>query len=261
MTITAGLDAGSVLCKAVVLRERKVVAWRAVPTQGDLAMVTGPLLADALEQAGLARADLAALGATGRFRQAVAGADLQEEDLACVGWAVREVLPQVEQVLEVGGQSITAMTLDAEGEVTDFVRNDKCASGSGRFLEVMAEALGTRVDGVAGLDSMALAAPRAAPVSDQCGVFVESEVVSLLNAGEPPGVIAAGLCEAVARIVAAQARRLAKPGRFTITGGVGRLGAVTRRVAFHLQAEFQPFPGDPGLAAAMGAALIAEDEL
>ena len=258
MTITLGVDAGSVLCKVVLLRDRQVAAWRAVPTRGDLVSVIQPLLADLLSEVGLVRSDAAALAATGRFRQMVPGADLQEEDLACVGWAAREVLPLVEQVLEVGGQSITAMTLDAEGEVTDFVRNDKCASGSGRFLEVMAEALGT---GVEGLDRAAREAPRAAPVSDQCGVFVESEVVSLLNAGEPPGVIAAGLCDAVARIVAAQTRRLGPPGCFTITGGVGRLTTVADRVAQHLQAEHQPFPGDPGLAAAMGAALIAADEL
>ena len=256
--ITLGVDAGSVLCKVVLLRDRQVAAWRWAPTRGDMAAVLEPLVAGVLEEAGVARADVVALGATGRFRQAVTGADLQEGDLACVAWAAREVLPQVEQVLEVGGQSITAMTLDAEGEVADFVRNDKCASGSGRFLEVMAEALGT---GVEGLDSAARTAPRAAPVSDQCGVFVESEVVSLLNAGEPPGNIAAGLCEAVARIVAAQARRLGKARTFTVTGGVGRLSTVTSRVAEYLEAELQPFPGDPGLAAAMGAALIAEDEL
>ena len=258
MIYSLGVDAGSVLCKAVVLRERRVAAWRAAPTRGDMAAVIEPLIAGALEEAGVARDDLAAFGGTGRFRQAVAGADVQEGDLACVAWAAREVLPEVEQVLEVGGQSITAMLLDADGEVADFVRNDKCASGSGRFLEVMAEALGT---GPEGLDSAALGAPRAAQVSDQCGVFVESEGGSLLNGGEPPGNIAAGLCEAVARIVSAQARRQGKARTFTVTGGVGRLSAVTACVADTLEAEFQPFPGDPGLAAAMGAALIAEDEL
>ena len=106
MTILLGVDAGSVLCKAVVLVDRRVAAWRAAPTRGDLAAVIEPLLAAALSEAGVARSDAAALAATGRFRQMVPGADLQEEDLVCVGWAAREVLPVVEQVLEVGGQSI-----------------------------------------------------------------------------------------------------------------------------------------------------------
>ena len=96
MIYSLGVDAGSVLCKAVVLRERRVAAWRAAPTRGDMAAVIEPLIAGALEEAGVARDDLAAFGGTGRFRQAVAGADVQEGDLACVAWAAREVRPEVE---------------------------------------------------------------------------------------------------------------------------------------------------------------------
>ncbi len=256
--ITLGVDAGSVLCKVVVLADREPAASGEAPSGAKLAEGAAAQLAAALEAASVDRTATAGLAATGRYRESVAGADLREEELACIGWAAREYLPEVEQVIDIGGQSITALSLDAEGEVLDFVRNDKCASGSGRFLEVMSEALGM---GVAGLDQAAAAAARTAPISDQCGVFVESEVVSLLNAEEPPANIAAGLCEAVARIVAAQARRLGGPGRFTITGSVGRLEAVTARVASMLDGEYQPFPRDPGLAAALGAALIAADEL
>jgi predicted CoA-substrate-specific enzyme activase len=254
-----GCDVGSLVTKAVAVdRGGRPLARRIVPTTGTMADLLPDLLRQTLGDAGAQRA--AGLGATGRGRKLVPGDDdcIEEDELACTGWAVHRLLPGVSEVLDIGGQSITALRLDDDGELADLGRHDKCASGSGRFLELMAEALDMDLEQ---LDRAAGRAARAAPISTQCGVFVESEVVTHLNAGVEPDQIAAGLCDAVARIVVAQARRYdLGGGRYTITGGVARLRAVTAALERHLPGQHRPFPADPRLAAALGAALMAADE-
>jgi len=254
-----GCDIGSLFSKAVVLDgQGEVLASQIIPTTGDMGQQVRGLIQGVLEQAGVESASLGGTLSTGRGRDVVPGDDIFEDDeLACVGWAARRFLPEVDLVVDIGGQSITSMRLDASGEVADFGRNDKCASGTGRFLELMSEALGIGLDA---LDSAAARSTRPAPISTQCGVFVESEVVTHINAGETPEDIAAGLCEAAARIISAQARRFGLGSRYTLTGGVARLQAVVERVQQHLDGLYQPFPQDPKLAAAIGAALLAAEE-
>jgi predicted CoA-substrate-specific enzyme activase len=184
--------------------------------------------------------------------------DFEEETMSCVGVAVRQHLTEVTLVLDVGGQSITSMLLDREGDVVNFMRNDKCASGSGRFLEVMSQALGIPITE---LDQSAARAARPAPISSQCGVFVESEVITHLNAGIDPAEISAGLCDSVARIVVSQARRFAGDDKiaYSLTGGVARVQSVVDLICQRLEGTYNPFPLDPQLAAAYGAALLAAE--
>lgn len=255
--ITLGVDVGSLYAKAVVLDGDHIRAWRCAPVTGNLRKELGPFVAALLDEAGLSQRDLHAAASTGRGADAVEDVDFEEDELYCLGRAARHMLPQVAYVLDVGGQSITALALDDDGEVADFMRNDKCASGTGRFLDVMSDALGLGIDA---LDGAASGAAEPAPISTQCGVFVESEVITHLNAGVDTGHIAAGLCQAAARIVAAQARRFGVTGDYTLTGGVARLGPVARFLDRHLDARYRAYEGDPQLAAALGAALAATEE-
>jgi len=180
-----------------------------------------------------------------------------EDAAVCIGWAVRELLADVELAVDVGGQSITSLLLDADGEVDDLRRNDKCASGTGRFLEVMSNAVGVPLTD---LDRIAASAGDAVSFGTQCGVFVESEVVTAVNDGRRPAEIAAGLCDAVARIVVSQARRFGQDRPYTLTGGVARLDSVVERVRAELGGVYHPMPLDPCLSAAAGAALLAFPE-
>jgi predicted CoA-substrate-specific enzyme activase len=255
--LTVGCDVGSLFTKAVLLRDGDLAAARVIATGGNVADDVEALLAALLAQAGVSRADLAGLVATGRGAEHVRAAEHTEDVATCVGWAARELLPEVDLVVDVGGQSITALLLDQAGEVVDIHRNDRCASGSGRFLAVMAAAVGVSL---AQLDQIAATAARPAPLSSQCGVFVESEVVTHVNAGVPPADIAAGLCHAVARIVASQARRLARGRRFTLAGGVARVRTVVDLVRQRLDGDYRALPLDPQLVAAVGAALLASPE-
>ena len=255
--ITLGVDVGSLFAKAVLLDGDQILASRIKQVTGNLARELEPFMQNLLNGAEVERGAVEASVSTGRGAGAVPGVDFEEDELYCIGQAVHHYLPGVNHVLDMGGQSITALALDGGGEVKDFMRNDKCASGTGRFLEVMSEALGF---GVFSLDRVAVGADQAAPISTQCGVFVESEVITHLNAGMETNHIAAGLCQAAARIVASQARRFGLAGDYTLTGGVARLDVVTDFLDRRLEARYHPYPQDPQLAAALGAALAATEE-
>jgi predicted CoA-substrate-specific enzyme activase len=147
--------------------------------------------------------------------------------------------------------------LDDEGEIASLMRNDKCASGSGRFLEMMSRKL--LVD-IADIDAVVDRAAAPVSISNQCAVFAESEAISHVNENETPADILAGICQAVANIVAAQCRRFGLADRYTITGGVARFRAVTDRLGDKLSGAHRRFPFDPRLATAIGAALLLDED-
>ena len=255
--ISAGCDIGARYTKVVVVGPDRLLASRVAPTTGRPGDEVAGLLDAACVAAGVARRDLAFVGATGRGGAQVAWADFCEDEVACVGAAVGYYLPDADLALQVGGQSIAALRLDGPGEVGAFWRNDKCAAGTGRFLEMMSARLGEPLDQ---LDARARAATTPRDVSSQCVVFAESEAISHLNAGVPVPDIVAGICRSIGRIVAAQGRRVRGAQTFTVTGGVARLTAVVDVVCARLALRYCAFPEDPQLAAALGAALLESDD-
>ena len=232
-----------------------MTASKVIETTGNIATEIDGLLRDVCVQAGVNIDSLDGIVGTGSGAEFVEDADILEDEIACIAWAVHCYLPDVELVVDIGGQSITSLLLDEEGNVVDFMRNDKCASGSGRFLEVMSDAVGIPI---AEIDEAASRSTRQIPISSQCGVFVESEVITHVNNGEKPQDIVAGLCDSVARIVTSQARRFGVGNRYTFTGGVARVKTVVDLIQKRLDGEYQPFPLDTSLVAAIGAALLAE---
>lgn len=255
--ITMGIDVGNLLCKVVVMEGDRVVARGVAPTTGNVASEIDLLVDGVLREAGLSRSVVDFCAATGSGSGYLEHVDFHEDALTCTAAAGAFLLPDINMVIDIGGQSITAILLDEDGDVVNFMRNDKCASGSGRFLEVMCAAVGV---GVEMIDRVAASARSPVPISSQCGVFAESEVITHVNAGEDPADIVAGLCHAVANIVSAQARRFSEGDNYTITGSVAKIGTVTGLVSTKLGRTYTPFPGDPGLATAMGAAILAEME-
>jgi len=253
--IAVGCDVGSIFVKAVVTRDDEVAAYRVIRTTGNAAREIPGLIEGALEDAGASRKDVLGTGATGAGASLVPGADFIEDVITCVGATACFYLPEVGMCIDVGGQSITSMLLDEEGEVKNFMRNDKCASGSGRFIEVISDKLGI---GMHDVDAAAARADKPVELSSQCGVFAESEVITHLNNGETVEDIIAGVCASVAGMVAGQARKFGKTTGFTVTGGVGKLSSVTRLVHEKLGGSFHPLPFDPQLAAAAGAALFVD---
>lgn len=252
--LTMGVDIGSLLSKVAVLDGDRLVASGMMETTGNIAGEIHGLISSVLEGEGIEAGSVKAVAGTGSGSEALRRTDLVEDEVTCAAAAAAYMLPEISMVVDIGGQSITSILLDEDGDVVNFMRNDKCASGSGRFLEVMSSAVGF---GVEEIDDTVAGAGKPVQISSQCGVFAESEVITHVNEGEAPADIVAGLCIAVSSIVAAQARRFGDPGKYTLTGGVARIESVNRLVREKLGGEYQRFPHDPRLATAIGAALLA----
>jgi predicted CoA-substrate-specific enzyme activase len=250
-----GCDIGSLFSKAVIMDGDRLVASKIVETTGNIAGEVECLMDALCRDAGTDLESLDGIVGTGSGAEFIKDAAFLEDEIACIGWAARCFLPDVELVVDIGGQSITSILLDGEGDVIDFMRNDKCASGSGRFLEVMSNAVGIPVELI---DEAASRATKRVSISSQCGVFVESEVITHVNNGESPQDIVAGLCDSVARIVTSQARRFGMGTHYTFTGGVSKVRTVVDLICSRMDGEYMPFPLDTHLAAAIGAALLAE---
>jgi len=255
--IAMGCDIGSLFAKAAVLEDDRLRAARIVRTTGNIGREIDALLDATLADAALTRRDLDLLVGAGAGARAVPGAAFCENETTCLAAACAYFLPDVRLLIDIGGQSITALLLDDEGEIASLMRNDKCASGSGRFLEMMSRKL--LVD-IADIDAVVDRAAAPVSISNQCAVFAESEAISHVNENETPADILAGICQAVANIVAAQCRRFGLADHYTITGGVARFRAVTDRLGDKLSGAHRRFPFDPRLATAIGAALLLDED-
>jgi len=249
----AGIDVGSATSKCVLLRDGEVAGSSLV----DMGIGTGgPELAysQAMDSAGAAASDIACCVATGYGRASWRGADQTISELTAHGLGNHHLFPEARTVIDIGGQDAKVIELDAKGRMANFVMNDKCAAGTGRFLEVMAGVL--RIP-VGELEAMAARAERAAPISSTCTVFAESEVISQLAAGTPVPDVVAGICTSVASRVAALAKRVGVKEQVCMSGGVAQNGGVRRALE---QALGVPIVYSPQaqLAGALGAALYAE---
>lgn len=255
--ITLGLDVGSLFTKAVLLDDDRILTILMRETSGNFAREVEELIGRVLAAGGVSREDVAVIVSTGQGDELVEQADFCEDDVACIAAATRHLLPETELSIEIGGQSITGVLSNPEGEVVNFMRNDKCASGSGRFIEVISSALGVNMDQ---LDETVGQAAKKITVSTQCAVFAESEIISHVNQGEAVPDILAGVCDSMARIVISQALRFGPVERYTITGGVARLSSIAKVLQERLHGQYIPFPIDPQFAAAYGAALLGQQE-
>jgi predicted CoA-substrate-specific enzyme activase len=253
--VTAGVDIGAITAKAAVFDDEDLLATALILAGYDRAVAALQVLDRALAQAGLAREQIAHMVATGYGRVQVAGADRTVTEITCHARGAHYLCPDVHTVIDIGGQDSKGIAVGAGGKVLDFVMNDKCAAGTGRFLEVMAHAL--EVD-LVDFGQLALAAPRRAKISSTCTVFAESEVVTHLAAGVDRGEIIAGIHEAIAVRVATLVGRIPVQDKVVLTGGVAHNAGVARMLEEKLG---QPItvPEHAQLAGAIGAALIARD--
>jgi predicted CoA-substrate-specific enzyme activase len=252
--IVAGVDVGAITAKAAIVDDGELIATAVRMAGYDRAAAARQVLDQALAQAGLIQEQVTSLVATGYGRVQVDGADKSVTEITCHARGAYYLCPGVRTVIDIGGQDSKGISVGPSGKVVDFVMNDKCAAGTGRFLEVMAHAL--EVD-LADFGSQALAASNRAKISSTCTVFAESEVVTHLAAGTPRPDIIAGIHEAIAARVTTMLGRIPVHDDIALTGGVARNPGVARMleeklghpVIVHEQAQ---------LAGAIGAALIAQ---
>jgi predicted CoA-substrate-specific enzyme activase len=252
-----GIDIGSLSCDAVVIDDSgSVVAASVVPTGARNREAIRRAASEVLAQAGITLAEVGATVSTGYGRERVEGRFAAVTEITCHARGACALVPGTRLLVDIGGQDSKAVLLDGQGLVSDFAMNDKCAAGTGRFLEAMARALQVEIDELAGLDE---GARGSLTLSSMCAVFAESEVVSLIADGVEIREIVSGLNRAIASRIATLVRRVApRPEGLacTMSGGVARNAGVVRAISAALGIPVA-VPPQPDTVGALGAALIA----
>ena len=251
--ITVGIDVGSISAKAALVKDGRLVGSRVMLTGYNARNAGESVFADLLAELAIDRNRVDRIVATGYGRNSVDVAHKAVTEITCHAAGAHFQDPAVRCVIDIGGQDSKAIALDPTGRVRDFAMNDKCAAGTGRFLEVMARALEVDLDA---FGELSLKADRPAAISSLCTVFAESEVISLIARGERRENIIAGIHESIGSRVIAMANRVGVVEPVMMTGGVAKNIGVVRALekksgkAIHVSSHAQ-------VNGAIGAALIA----
>ncbi len=226
--IGIGIDIGSVATKGILING-DIQSRAMVPTGWSPRDAGQAVIGQLLDLSGIARYNVEQIFVTGYGRVAFAEADKTITEIKCHARGIAELYPEVRTIIDIGGQDSKVIRIGDNGQVLDFAMNDKCAAGTGRFLQVMATALGLDVSELGDAEEPA----QMLSISSMCTVFAESEIIGLLARGNPKGGIIAGLHQSVGKRVAAMVRRMGIKEDVAFTGGV----AINRGVQRALQAE------------------------
>lgn len=252
--IYAGIDAGSRAVKIVLWdSDMQEIVGSTTHDQGvhQESLVT-ELFVDLARDHGFEQDEVAGIIATGYARNLISVADTTITEITCHACGVSTLVPNARTVIEIGGQDSKLLQLEEGGRVRDFAMNDRCAAGTGRFLEVVATRLEAPLDE---LGKLAAKSTAPATISSMCVVFAESEIIGLLASGAAPEDIVAGVQASIATRVAAMAgRRISDPVYFT--GGVAMVGGMAEALAEAMGREVKLCP-QPQLTGALGAAILA----
>jgi len=252
---TLGIDIGSTASKCVMLQDGKEIVSKSLIPVG--AGTSGPQRAinQVLESAGKSREDMAYVLATGYGRNSLEDfADHQMSELSCHAKGAAFLFPEVHTVIDIGGQDVKVLQID-NGTMVNFVMNDKCAAGTGRFLDVMARVLEVNVED---LGALAEKSTKYVAISSTCTVFAESEVISQLSQNTDKCDIIAGIHKSVASRVAGLAHRVGIREQIVMTGGVAQNRGVVSALEEELRREIHTSPLTQ-YNGALGAALFAWD--
>lgn len=250
--IVLGCDVGALATKTVILNDGSLSGWDITPNEGRLGRVAEESLARVLKATGLDREEISSWGGTGWGKKYIPYPYRTESLINCLARGARWVRPSVRTVLDIGGLTTTVIHLKEQGGVLEYRNNDRCASGTGFFIELAAQALELSLDE---LDPTANRAKKRAHVGAQCAVFGESEIISHVNDGVEPPDIVAGLTYAVGQGAATMVRRLGIVPDILMTGGVAKLKSVIQSLEDNLETKTCLGTCDPQIVAAIGAAL------
>jgi predicted CoA-substrate-specific enzyme activase len=223
--ITIGIDVGSITTKAALIRDGRLEDTVLINSGYNAKQAGKKVFRLLMDKLGLEEGAVDRIVATGYGRNTVEFAQKAITEITCHAAGAHFQDPRVRSVIDIGGQDSKAIALDQAGRVVDFAMNDKCAAGTGRFLEVMARALEVDLDA---FGDMSLEADAPAAISSLCTVFAESEVISLISRGEKRENIIAGIHESIGARVAAMANRIALVKPLMMTGGVARNKGVVK---------------------------------
>lgn len=256
-----GVDIGSLSCDAVLIDDAsKILATSVVPTGARNQEAIERATKEVLGAVGISEKEVTATISTGYGRDRVNSRLASVTEITCHARGVQHLLPGTHLLIDIGGQDSKAIRLDGTGRVVEFAMNDKCAAGTGRFLEAMARALQVDIEEMGELDHEA---KDNLTLSSMCTVFAESEVVSLIAEGIEVNEIVRGLNRSIASRISALVKRISPDLNglsVAMSGGVAHNGGVIRALATVLECEVS-VPQEPDTVGALGAALIARERL
>ena len=258
--LVAGIDIGAATAKAVILADRKILGYSVKSTGHDVISATNAVLHEALEKSGVSNSidKLSYIVSTGYARESVKYANKTYTEIICHAKGAHFMIPTTRFIIDIGGQDSKAIEVSTEGNVINFVMNDKCAAGTGRFLEVMANVL--EVNSIKDMGPLALQSEKPCAISSTCTVFAETEMVVLRAQGKDRKDLIAGVHKAVSARVAVMASSLTIKPDAVFTGGVAKNIGVKKFLEKELGIELL-VPDEPQIIGALGAALIAQMEL
>ena len=253
-TYFAGIDVGSTMTKAVILNGG-VVASVIGSTGPEQRRLANKVMEKALKQAGLSFPLITYVVSTGYGRINVPFADTQFTEITCHAKGIASLYPRAKTVIDIGGQDIKAIKIDAAGKTTDFVMNDKCAAGSGRFIEVIADTLGIPLDEVGDLS---LQSGHPAKISNICTIWAQQEVAASLAQGIPIPDLLAGVHRSLAERISTMVNRLRVEEAVVVTGGGAKNKGLLKALSEQLGHEIL-VPEEPLITGALGAALLGKE--
>ena len=255
--IAAGVDVGAATAKTVIVADGEILSYAVVPTGHNVALAAEGVTRTALEQAGLSMTDLGFIISTGYGRNGVAFANKAASEIICHARGVNLLMPAARTVIDIGGQDSKVIGVREDGTVSDFVMNDKCAAGTGRFLEVMAGVLGLDIEE---MGPTSLTSEEPCSISSTCTIFAETEMVSLRAEGRRREDLVAGIHRAVASRVVIMGKTVGYREQVVFTGGVAKNVGVERFLGAEIGLPIL-IPEEPQIIGALGAALLAGAEL
>lgn len=255
--IVAGIDVGAATAKVVILSDGKILSHVIAPTGFDVIRTANEITKLALEKADCSMGELEFVVSTGYARSAVPFANKQATEILCHAKGAYFILPGVRTIIDIGGQDSKVIGLNEAGNVVTFSMNEKCAAGTGRFFEVMANVL--RLD-ISQMGAEALSSGNPCQISSTCTVFAESEMVSLRAQGVRREDLIAGIHKAAAVRIATLGKQVGYRNEIVLTGGVAKNIGVKKFLEDEIKMKIT-IPEEPQIMGALGAALVAEAEL
>jgi len=256
--LVGGCDIGSTTGKAVVMKDGEILSSTIIPSTTKPEETARIAMDEALKLAGLSSIDeLDYIVGTGYGRLKVGFAKENISEISCHARGAHWMSPTIRTVVDIGGQDCKVMSIDDKGKVIEFVMNDRCAAGTGKFFEGMARTLGCGLDGLSSLDNQG---EKPSSITSQCTVFAESEVVTLINEGHDLNNIIAGINNSVSGRLNSMVRKVGLVEDVALTGGCAKNAGLAKALEKQLKVTVKQLPQDPQIAGAVGAAIIAAEK-
>jgi len=254
----AGVDIGSLSAKALIMEDGEIRGWSIILTGPDSVESATEVMGLAVEKCHLSLEEIDYTVSTGYGRVNVPFAQANITEISCHARGSHWLFPEVRTILDMGGQDCKAIRCDERGRVTDFAMNDKCAAGTGRYLERVASTLNLGLEEIGPLSLQPVEGPL--PISNFCVVFAENDIIKLVREDKPPNDILAGAHEAIVSRVRTLLQRVGVEEALCVSGGVAKNAGVIRRLEEQLGLKAL-IAAEPQVVGALGAALFAADRL